>query len=142
MATLSTGRKLGSSGPVLACDDDVYGTFDGRPPLSTPHDRSSSDSTTTGYKGLLRAAGVTSVLLFAASCLTSSTTEPLVQTTVSTESVNVQVLEAEAENVQVLPSEVAAEPIKEVLAPNAIEKEFIDNVDPEHIREYLHKYSR
>lgn len=118
MAPFSSTKK--PRGPVLAKhadDDDVYGTFDGRPsPVSNGASNSKVGS-------LLRVVAIVGVVLLAAGYVARSSS------IVSTNDI-----------LEVSESGTTDDIATEISVPD-LHQQFVNNVNPRNIREYLHTYS-
>ncbi|KAG1711080.1 hypothetical protein DVH05_013796 [Phytophthora capsici] len=118
MAPFSSTKK--PRGPVLAKhadDDDVYGTFDGRPsPVSYGASNSKVGS-------LLRVVAIVGVVLLAAGYVARSSS------IVSTNDI-----------LEVSESGTTDDIATEISVPD-LHQQFVNNVNPRNIREYLHTYS-
>ncbi|KAL3671719.1 hypothetical protein V7S43_003629 [Phytophthora oleae] len=122
MVPFSSTKK--PRGPVLAKpvdDDDVYGTFDGRPRSSVSNDVSDSK-----LSSLLRVIAIAGVVLLAIGYVTRSSSS--VSSTATS-----NILEVSKSTTT---DEVATE-----ISVTDLHQQFVNNVNAGNIREYLHTYS-
>jgi N-acetylated-alpha-linked acidic dipeptidase len=128
MAPFSSSKK--PHGPVLTKavdDDDIYGTFDGRPQRRVPVTSASADpSANSKFGALLRVVGVVGFVFLAVAFVNGSSP-------------------ASAEDAAVSSLQEASKTVESVesaqLSTAELHQQFVDNVDAGNMREYLHTYS-
>lgn len=113
-------------GPVLVNDDEIYGTFDGRPSLQDTNTEAANGPSSTRISGLLRVAAVAGLVLLAAGYVTKSSP------TISAGDGNNRVQAA---------ATVVNDEVVSKLSVADLHQQFVANVDAGNMREYLHKYS-
>ncbi|KAG7399726.1 hypothetical protein PHYBOEH_008060 [Phytophthora boehmeriae] len=109
----------------LEQSSDIYGTFDGRP-VNDEAALTNSRRPLVSKSSVLQIVGLAGIFLVAG-CVTTSKTPESVQ--------SIDVIATDSTD-SPLHGKVALE-----TTLNAIEQQLVDDIDPVHIREYLHKYS-